>query len=174
MRIEIRGDKMEVTDAIRSYIEEKLGRLDPYFEHPEEIKAYVVIRVRNRDHIFEVTIPTPKFSLRVETTEEDLYASIDKSIDKLERQIRKNKSKLKKRFKDILQYEIMMQEDTEEEEQTIVKRKSLSLKPMDEEEAMLQLELTDHDFFIFKNVDTDNISVLYRRKDDSYGIIDTN
>ena len=59
MRIEIRGDKMEVTDAIRSYIEEKLGRLDPYFEHPEEIKAYVVIRVRNRDHIFEVTIPTP-------------------------------------------------------------------------------------------------------------------
>ncbi len=174
MRIEIRGDKIEVTEAIRNYIEEKLGHLDQYFERPEEIKAYVVIRVRNRDNIFEVTIPTPKFSLRVETAENDLYAAIDLSIDKLERQIRKNKTKLKRKFKDTLQYELLMQEQEEENESVIVKRKSLSLKPMDEEEAMLQLELTDHDFFIFKNADTNNISVIYKRKDGSYGIIDTN
>ncbi len=173
MRIEIRGDKVKVTEAIKSYIEEKLGHLDQYFEHKEEIKAYVVIRVRNNEEIFEVTIPTPKFSLRVETAHKDLYAAIDLSIDKLERQIRKNKTKMRKKFKDILQYELLMQQDVEEENDSkIVKRKTLSLKPMDEEEAILQLELLDHDFFIFKNESTGTFSVLYKRKDGSYGIID--
>ena len=89
MRIEIRGAKVEITDAIKSYVEEKLGHLDQYFEHKEEIKAYVVIRVRNKEQIFEVTIPTPKFTLRVETAHEDLYAAIDLSIDKLEREIQR-------------------------------------------------------------------------------------
>ncbi len=175
MRIEIRGDKVAVTEAIRDYIEEKLGHLDQYFEHKEEIKAYVVIRVRNGEEIFEVTIPTPKFTLRVETSHKDLYAAIDLSIDKLERQIRKYKTKMKKKFKDTLKYEILMQEqETEEEIETdIVKRKTIALKPMDEEEAILQLELTDHDFYIFKNADTDTISVVYKRKDGHYGMIDT-
>jgi len=171
MRIDIRGDKIKITESIRSYIEEKIGKLNQYFENPEELKAYIVVRVRNKEQIIEITIPTPKFSLRVETSHEDLYAAMDLSIDKLERQIRKNKTKMRRKFKDILQYEMLMQEEEAQNESAIVKRKNISLRPMDEEEAILQLELIDHDFFIFKNIDTETISVLYKRKDGSYGII---
>ena len=176
MRIEIRGDKLKITDSIKSQIEEKLGKLDQYFNQPEEIKAYVVVRVKNNEQIIEVTIPTPKFTLRSETAHEDLYAAINLSVDKLERQIRKNKTKLKKKFKDALRYEMMedIEEQEPEEESLISKRKTIDLKPMDEEEAILQMELLGHDFYIFKNVDTDNISVVYKRKDGKYGIIDTN
>ena len=95
MRIEIRGDKVKVTDSIKAYIEEKIGKLDQYFESPAELKAYVVIRVRNKSDIIEVTIPTDKFILRSEEENEDLYAAIDLVSDKLERQIRKNKTKIK-------------------------------------------------------------------------------
>ena len=89
MRIDIRGDKVKITEAIRQRIEEKIGKLDQYFANPEELKAYVVVRVKNKEQIIEITIPTKDFSLRVETSHEDLYAAIDLSIDKLERQIRK-------------------------------------------------------------------------------------
>ena len=99
MRIDIRGAKVEITDAIKNAIYEKIGKLDQYFEKPEELKAYVVVRVRNKEQIIEVTIPTPKFTLRSETSHEDLYAAINLSIDKLERQIRKNKTKMRKREK---------------------------------------------------------------------------
>ena len=174
MRIDIRGDKVKITEAIKSQIEEKLGKLDQYFENPEELKAYVVVRVRNKEQIIEVTIPTPKFTLRAETSEEDLYTAIDLTMDKLERQIRKNKTKMRRKFKDVLQYEMMMDITEDEEESSIVKRKAIELRPMDEEEAILQMELVDHDFFVFKNVDTESVSVLYKRKDGSYGIINTN
>lgn len=174
MRIDIRGDKVKITEAIKSQIEEKLGKLDQYFENPEELKAYVVVRVRNKEQIIEVTIPTPKFTLRSETSESDLYAAIDLTIDKLERQIRKNKTKMRRKFKDVLQYEMMIDIPEEEEESSIVKRKTIELRPMDEDEAILQMELVDHDFFVFKNVDTESVSVLYKRKDGSYGIINTN
>ena len=173
MRIDIRGDKVKITEAIKSQVEEKLGKLDQYFENPEELKAYVVVRVRNKEQIIEVTIPTPKFTLRAETSESDLYAAIDLTIDKLERQIRKNKTKMRRKFKDVLQYEMMVDVPEDEEESSIVKRKTIELRPMDEEEAILQMELVDHDFFIFKNVDTESVSVLYKRKDGSYGIINT-
>jgi len=173
MKIDIRGDKLKVTEGIRNHIESKLGKLDAYFENPEEIKAYVVVRSRNKEEIIEITIPTPKFTLRTETSHEELYAALDLSMDKLERQIRKYKSKMKKRFKDILQYEMILQEEKEEELSTIAKRKTLELKPMDEEEAVLQMELVDHDFYIFKNAKEENkISVVYKRKDGTYGIID--
>ena len=174
MRIDIRGDKVKITEAIKSQIEEKLGKLDQYFENPEELKAYVVVRVRNKEQIIEVTIPTPKFTLRSETSESDLYAAIDLTIDKLERQIRKNKTKMRRKFKDVLQYEMMIDVSEEEEESSIDKRKTIELRPMDEDEAILQMELVDHDFFVFKNVDTESVSVLYKRKDGSYGIINTN
>ena len=172
MRIEIRGDKVKITESIKSYIEEKIGKLDQYFENPEELKAYVVVRVMNKEEIIEVTIPTKKFTLRAETRNNDLYAAIDLTLDKLERQIRKNKTKMRKKFKDIMQYELLMQNEEPENAPDIVKRKTVELIPMDEEEAILQMELTDHDFYLFKNVERDTISVLYKRKDGSYGIID--
>lgn len=175
MNILIRGDKLKVTDAIRAHIEEKLGRLNKYFDSSDEIHANVLIRVRDKDQIIEVTIPTKKFTLRAEEKHSDLYAATDLVVDKLERQIRKNKIRLNNRFKkeDVPELVFEIIETEEENENKIVKRKTLDIKPMDEEEAILQMELLDHDFFVFKNVDKDCISVLYKRKDGNYGIIDT-
>ena len=99
MNILIRGDKLKVTDAIRAHIEEKLGRLNKYFDSSDEIHANVLIKVRDKDQIIEVTIPTKKFTLRAEEKHSDLYAATDLVVDKLERQIRKNKTRLNNRFK---------------------------------------------------------------------------
>ena len=101
-----------------------------------------------------------------------MYAAIDLTVAKLEGQIRKNKTKMRKKFKDIMQYELLMQEEEPENTSDIVKRKTIELKPMDEEEAILQMELLGHDFYIFKNVKSGTVSVLYRRRDGSYGIIE--
>ena len=171
MLLNIRGDKLEVTDSIKNYIEEKLKRLDKYFENPEDLKANIVVRTRGIDQIIEVTIPIKKAILRAEETNRDLYAAIDKVTDKLERSIRKNKTKIKRRKVEnmdvFLDFEV-----EEEEEQKIVKRKQINNKPMSEEEAILQMDLLDHDFFIFQNTETNNMSVIYKRKDNSYGIIE--
>lgn len=171
MLLNIRGDKLEVTDSIKNYIEEKLKRLDKYFENPEDLKANIVVRTRGIDQIIEVTIPIKKAILRAEETNKDLYAAIDKVTDKLERSIRKNKTKIKRRKVEnmdvFLDFEV-----EEEEEQKIVKRKQINNKPMSEEEAILQMDLLDHDFFIFQNTETNNMSVIYKRKDNSYGIIE--
>ena len=163
-----------VTDAIREYVIGKFERLNKYFENPEEIKAHVNVKVNNLSQIIEVTIPTKKFTLRAEERHEDLYAATDLMIDKLERQIRKNKTRLKNKFKNNdleelnLNFEITKEEENENK---IVKRKDIEMKPMDEEEAILQAELIDHDFFVFKNIDEGCISVIYKRKDAKYGII---
>ena len=171
MLLNIRGDKLEVTDSIKNYIEEKLKRLDKYFETPEDLKANIVVRTRGIDQIIEVTIPIKKAILRAEETNKDLYAAIDKVTDKLERSIRKNKTKIKRRKVEnmdvFLDFEV-----EEEEEQKIVKRKQINNKPMSEEESILQMDLLDHDFFIFQNTETNNMSVIYKRKDNSYGIIE--
>ena len=173
MRIDIRGDKIKITEGMKTQIEEKIGHLDSYFKEPESLKAYVVVRVKNNEDIIEVTVPTPKFTLRSETSDKDFYAALNTSIDKLERQIRKNKTKLKNKFKDALKYEMIDMEIEEEQVSNITKRKELTLHLMDEEEAVLQMELLGHDFYIFKNSDTDNVSVVYKRKDGEYGIINT-
>lgn len=174
MRISIRGDKLVVTKAIKETIENKLERLNKYFENAEEIDAYIVIKAKNLNQSIEITIPTKRFTLRAEEIHEDLYAAIDIIIDKLERQIRKNKTKLNNKYKNVDQIEMVLDFDVEEDEEEdikIVKRKNIEMKPMDEEEAILQSSLLGHDFFVFKNVDEECVSVLYTRKDGSYGII---
>ena len=172
MELNIRGDRIAVTKAIKGYITEKLGKLDKYFEDVKNIKASVIIRVKNNEQIIEVTVPTSKFTLRAEEKHADLYAAIDLVVDKLERQIRKNKTKLTNKYKNIIQVELPVLEDEEEEEELkVVKRKNIDTKPMDEEEAILQMELLNHDFFVFKNVDEECVSVMYKRRDGNYGII---
>lgn len=174
MEIIIRGDKIIVTEAIKEYVTSKFEKLDKYFENPKEIKAYVNVKVNNLSQIIEVTIPTSKFTLRAEEGHEDLYAATDLMVDKLERQIRKNKTRLKNKFKnnDLMDLNLEFEVTAEEvNDNKIVKRKSIEMKPMDEEEAILQAELLDHDFFVFKNVDEECVSVLYKRKDGRYGII---
>ncbi len=172
MKYNIRGDKLVVTKAIKEYIEEKLDRLNKYYEKSNEIDCKVLIRSKNNLQSIEVTIPLNKLILRAEEKEKDLYAAIDLVVDKLERQIRKNKTKLLNRYEKTEVPEMVFTDvDDEEEELDIVKRKDIESKPMDEEEAILQMRMLDHDFFVFKNIDEECVSVLYKRKDDKLGII---
>ena len=178
MKYNIRGDKLEVTDAINNYVESKLDRLNKYFKE-DDILANVLLRVRGNSQIIEVTIPTDKFILRSEEESKDLYAAIDLVTDKLERQIRKNKTRLNrqntdnklKEFK--FDYEISADEESNEDE-IIVKRKNIEMKPMDEEEAILEMNLLGHEFFVYKDMHTNKVCVLYKRKDGNYGLIETN
>ena len=173
MNINIRGDKIEVTDSIKNYIKEKLSRLDRYFEDSSKIDSHVLVRARNGEQVIEVTIPTSRYTLRAEEKNSDLYAAIDLVIDVLERQIRKNKTKLNKRREINQDFAFIPEEEEEyEDENIIVKRKTVSAKPMSEEEAILQMELLGHDFFMFKNIETDKLAVIYKRKHDDYGIIE--
>lgn len=177
MKFNIHGKKVEVTEPIRKYIEDKIGRLDKYLENPEDVTATIVIRIRGIEQTVEVTIPIQKIILRGEESHSDLYAAIDIVSDKLERQIRKNKTRISRRpvqmgnlgFDFSLDTEKVEEEDTN----TIVKRKQIEMKPMNEEEAILQMNLIGHEFFVFKNVSTDEIDILYKRKDGNYGIIET-
>ena len=175
MKYNIRGDKMIVTDAIKDYAEEKLGKLEKYFKD-DEITANVLTRVRGNSQIVEVTIPTSKFVLRSEEENEDLYAAIDLVSDKLERQIRKNKTRLNRNVKENVKefnFDYVLEDTEEESKEKIVKRKNIEMKPMDEEEAILEMELLGHSFFVYKDMDTNSVCVLYKRKDGDYGLIET-
>lgn len=174
MQINIRGEKIALTSAIKEYVEEKMSKMDRYFENPDEIKCSVVVKVKNNEQKIEVTVPTSRFTLRAEESNDDLYAAIDLVIDKLERQIRKNKTRLNNKYKNVPAFEMNFTFETEDEEESvskIAKRKNVEMKPMDEEEACLQMELINHDFFVFKNIEEECVSVIYKRKDGSIGII---
>ena len=173
MKYVIRGDKLVVTKAIKEYIEDKLDRLNKYYDKADDINCKVLIRSKNNLQSIEVTIPLNKLILRAEVSEKDLYAAIDLVVDKLEGQIRKNKTKIQKRYEKNEIAEMILDFETEDEEEIldIVKRKNIDTKPMGEEEAILQMHLLNHDFFVFKNIDEDCVSVIYKRKDDKFGII---
>ena len=172
----IRGDKILVTDAIKEYIASKLDKLNKYFDSPEDITANILVKVKGFEQTIEVTIPTTNFTIRNEESAEDLYAAIDLVTDKIERQIRKNKTRINKIEKDAakkLNFVFMENIEEDEEDKIIVRRKTLNTKPMDEEEAMLQMEMLGHDFFVYKDRDTKRICIIYKRKDNNYGIIET-
>ena len=173
MKYVIRGEKVEITEAIKKYITEKIGKLDKYFSNPEEIKANVLVRIRGVEQIVEVTIPIKKIVLRCEERDEDLYKAIDLASDKLERQLRKNKTKMMKQKKDVTKAIRFEEMEPIEEKEEIVKRKKIEMKPMSEEEAMMQMDLIDHDFFVYKDVETKTVNVIYKRKDGNYGLIET-
>lgn len=172
MKINIRGSKIEITEAIENYIKEKIGRLERYIDF-SNAEAIVVVKLDGIYQKVEVTIPLKNMILRAEVKEKDLYSSIDKITDKMERQIRKNKTKMKRKNteKIVADFNLDFESDTDEDTK-IVKRKTIALKPMNEEEAMLQMDLIDHDFFIFNNIETGELNVLYRRKDGNFGIIE--
>ena len=173
MNINIRGDKIAVTDAIKAYIKEKIAKLDKYFDEPSSIDAHVLIRSKNNKDTIEVTIPAKGFTLRAEESNADLYAAIDEVQEVLERQIRKNKTRLNSRKNEVseISFAFIEEEVEDEQDSQIVKRKTIETKPMSEEEAILQMELLGHDFFVYKDADEECIAVLYKRKDNNYGII---
>ncbi len=178
MKCTIRGEKIKATKAISDYIELKISKLDKYFKN-SDVNANILIKLKGNKQAIEVTIPYDKYILRCEEDHDDLYAAIDLVSDKLERQIRKNKTKLKKQTKSNskifnFDYELTKEEEQDSKKKSkIVKRKVIEMKPMDDDEAILELELLSHDFFIYKDMDN-IIKVVYKRKDGNYGIIETN
>lgn len=174
MKTNIHGNKIKITSAISDYIDNKIGKLDKYLERPDEVTANVLVKVKGKDQTVEVTIPVKKFILRAEDTHNDLYAAIDLVSEKLERQIRKNKTRMKKKASknDEFVFDFKVEKD-EEEKGKVVKRKVIDAKPMDEEEAILQMNLLGHSFFVFNNIKTNEVNVVYKRNDNDYGIIET-
>lgn len=175
MEIIIRGDKLKITDSMRAYIEEKLGKLEKYLKNSEEIRANVIVKVKNHEQRVEITIPLKTYIIRAEETKNDFYAAVDKALDTLERQIRKNKTRImSKQGKTSHDFDmIVIETEKETEEKKIVKRKSVEVKPMDEEEAILQMELLGHQFYMYKDSNTNKTAVVYQRNDGNYGVIES-
>lgn len=174
MNIIVRGSKLDITEAMETYAKEKLGKLEKYLENSEDTKATVLAKVHGHLHIVEVTIPLKNLILRAEESQEDFYAAVDTVIDKLERQIRKNKTRISsKKNKEVKDFAYDYIEEIEEEpEEKIVKRKKIEVKPMNEEEAILQMELLGHQFYLYKDAETNQPALVYKRKDGDYGIIE--
>lgn len=174
MEINVRGEKQEITPAMKTYSEEKLSRLAKYLEKESEVKGFVLFKINGTKHKVEITIPLKNTTIRVEEEGPDYYAAVDTAVDKLERQIRKNKTKLENKRnsvgRDFMMIDIESYEDGEPGK--IEKRKTVDAKPMDEDEAILQLELIGHDFYLYKDVDIDNYALIYKRKNGGYGKIE--
>lgn len=179
MNFNIRGENIEVTPALRNYVEKKIGRLERYFDTTPASPVNVNMQVINNQQIIEITIPMPQLLLRAEESNTDMYAAIDLVVEKLERQIRKHKTKVNKKFRQEGSLKYMFRNDLEEgakleeeDELEVVRTKRFSLKPMDTEEAILQMDMLGHNFFVYSNAVNGDTNVVYRRKDGKYGLIE--
>lgn len=176
MDIIIHGDKLKITSAMSDYIKEKLEKLEKYLENSETVRANVIVKVKNHEQRVEITIPLKSFIIRSEETKNDFYAAVDKAVDKLERQIRKNKTRMmSKQIKTNYDFAFSQIELDEEDnkENKILKRKKVEVKPMNEEEAILQMELLGHQFYMYKDSENDKPAVVYKRNDGNYGVIES-
>ncbi|MDD6188193.1 MAG: ribosome-associated translation inhibitor RaiA [Clostridiales bacterium] len=168
--------KINVRDSVKEYAEKKIGKLDRLFK--DESTAYVTFSVEKTRCIVELTVKTNGMFFRVSESTSDMFASIDSAVAAIERQVRKNKTRLEKRIREgALEREFIPSVAIEPEEETefkVVRTKRFAIKPMSVEEAILQMNLLDHEFFVFKNQDEDGgFSVVYKRKDGGYGLIET-
>ena len=175
MKIKIFGKNIEVTEGIKSAVEDKLSKLEKYFV--QETRVDVTLSVNKNEQKVEVTIPVKGNIIRAEEVSDDMYASIDMVEETIERQLVKYKNKLVDRKKvskeDFTPAFIESDYDEEEEEAIkIVRSKRFGIKPMDPEEACIQMELLGHNFFVFLNADTDEVNVVYKRKGNTYGLIE--
>ena len=172
MKVKIIGKNIIVTQAIADKVEKKLSFLDKYFIIDEEVVANVMVRVYRQSQKIEVTIPTKFTLLRAEAQHEDLYAAIDLVVDKLEDQIRRQKTRLSRKNKERLANAFVESEETYEEEQ-LVKTKTISPDEMDLDDAILQMEMLGHDFYVYIDDETKEVAVVYRRNNGGYGLIET-
>ena len=171
MEVLVRGNKIDITDAMKDYVKEKLSKLEKY-TLDDNIRATVLVKVRNYTQKVEVTMPLKTLMLRAEEESEDFYSAVDLVINKLERQIRKNKTKLKKKEKSgIKEFNIDDIIDLSEENE-VVKRKKIEIKPMNLEEAILQMELLGHNFYMYKDSELEKIALVYKRREGGYGVIE--
>ena len=172
MRLIVTGKGMEISKYLEGLVEKKASKLERYFR--PETDVYVTLSIEKSRHIAEVTVPFDGVVLRTEEVSGDMYGSIDAALKKLERQIRRHRTKLEKRLHDgaFAQEPVYEMEDMEEDDAVIVRRKTFPLKPMDVEEAQMQMELLGHSFFVFSNSETGDVNVLYKRKDGDLGLIE--
>lgn len=173
MKINVFGKNVALTDALKSTVDKKVGKLDKFFHQDVEVKVVLSVE-KNRQNV-EITIPFNGTILRADETSTDIYYSIDDAVDVIERQIRKHKTKLqsKKHTGASIKFEnIDPLYDYEEDVVKIVKTKRFAIKPMNIEEAVLQMDLLRHNFFVFLNADTEEVNVVYKRKDGNYGLIE--
>ena len=177
MKFNIIARRYDLTDKIREYIEKKLSKLDKFFK--EEASARVVLgTIKDNDYI-EAQINAGGMIFRAEVEDKEILAAIDRIVDVIERQIRKNKTRLEKKIKKdaALEAKLISGEEYKGGEETddfeIVKVKRFQVKPMSPEEAVLQMNLLGHTFFVFKNTDTNEMNVVYKRKDGRYAVIES-
>lgn len=181
----VRGENIEVTPAIREYVEAKVGKIEKYFDEVPEANVHVNLKVySDRQGKAEVTIPLPNLVLRAEETSPDLYGSIDLVSDKLERQMRKYLTKVNRKFRktspqpndfQTVDPDLLSEEDSDDGDSNlrIVRTKRFDLKPMNAEEAVLQMEMLGHDFFVFLDGETESTNIVYKRDDGDFGLIET-
>ncbi|HHX23558.1 MAG TPA: ribosome-associated translation inhibitor RaiA [Thermoanaerobacterales bacterium] len=171
MKVNVSGKNFDVTRALKEYAEKKVGRLERFFE--TNVEAQVTLSVEKNRHITEVTMPINGMLLRGETETQDMYSSIDMVVDKLEKQIEKYKTKISRNIKkSSLRYNDKEHKSTKDNEPKIVRVKRFALKPMDIEEAVMQMDLLGHDFFVFSNAESNEVNVVYKRRDGNYGLIE--
>ena len=171
MRVSIAGKGMEVSDYLKDVATKKIAKLQKYFEADTE--AHITMSIQKSRHIVEVTIPFDGVVLRGEESTGDMYASIDGVVKKLEKQIHRHRTALKKRLREDAFAGNDYVSDTEDEKiPAIVRTKRFIVKPMDLAEAQMQMELVGHQFFVFRNAATHEINVLYKRQDGDLGLIE--
>src|SRR3954467_12347163 len=182
MNYNIRGENIDVTPAIREYIEKKITKLERYFTETPNANVNVNLKTySDKTAKVEVTIPMQNLVLRAEEAHNDMYAAIDLISDKLERQIRKHKTKVNRKVREKGGVDALFTNAAaepgspiieEENDLEVVRQKSFDLKPMDSEEAILQMNLLGHNFYVFTNADSNRTNVVYKRKDGRYGLIE--
>ena len=177
MRVSVIAKNTTATPALKDMVEKKMSKVDRYFN--PEVEAKVTLSVQKNKQKVEVTIPFNGIVLRTEEATEDMYKSIDLVVNKLERQIRKQRTKLSRknneslRFAQIDEIDFGNEDDLlDEENGRVVKTKQFSIKPMSVDEAILQMELVGHNFFVFQDFDGNKVNVVYKRKDGDYGLLE--
>ncbi|MBK1811411.1 ribosome-associated translation inhibitor RaiA [Clostridium sp. YIM B02505] len=175
MKVTVLAKNIVLTDPLKEAVERKISKLEKYFTPNVEAKA--TLSVQKNRQIIEVTIPFNGAILRGEEATDDMYKSIDLVQEKIERQIRKQKTKLSRRYNNAesvryINFDNVPNVDPEDDEAQIVKTKRFGIKPMGAEEAVLQMELIGHNFFVFQDADTNQVNVVYKRRDGNYGLIE--
>jgi putative sigma-54 modulation protein len=176
MNIIISGKNVEITDSLRTQINKKVGKLKRYFKPGTE--AQVTLSVEKNRHIVEVTIPFNGVLIRAEESTDNMYCSIDRVLDKLEHQIHKYRTKLARNFRTgaFVDEKLLFSDDVyrneKEEDLQVVRTKRFAIKPMSVEEALMQMDLLGHSFFVFSNAETEEVNVVYKRRDGRYGLIE--
>ena len=172
MKFVITGRNIDITEGLRAAVEEKIGKLERYFTPQTEVN--VTLRVEKDRQKIEVTIPVKGNIIRSEQVSSDMYVSIDLVEEIIERQLKKYKNKIidKKQAREDFNPEFIEKDYDEDDTIKIIRTKKFGIKPMDPEEACIQMELLGHNFYVFRNSETDEINVVYKRKGNTYGIIE--